>query len=90
MSCKSEILSNPEVLLDEDAAWYRSVVGALNYYACATRYDIAYPTFVLSQHSCRPTRGAKKALLRVLAYLACTSEFSLTGKSGGRQDDLEA
>ena len=90
MSCKSEILSNPELLLDEDAAWYRSVVGALNYYACATRYDTAYPTSVLSQYSCRPTRGAKKALLRVLAYLACTSEFSLTGKFGGRHDDLEA
>ena len=29
-------------------------------------------------------------MLRVLAYLACTSEFSLTGKFGGRHDDLEA
>ena len=58
---------------------YRSIVGALNFYSCASRYDIAYPVSRLSQFSCHPTEGAEKALHQVLSYLNCTTDFALFG-----------
>ena len=84
MPNKYSIYNNPTRLNDEDSTWYRSVVGALNYYACTTRYDISYPVSRLSQFSARPTVGAKVALLRVLAYVKCTTDFALIGRWGGR------
>ena len=51
----------------------------MNFYACALRYDIAYPVSRLSQFSCRPTEGSEKALAQVLAYLNCTTDFALCG-----------
>ena len=59
---------------------YRKQVGALNYYAMTTRYDIAYPTSKLSQYSDSPTEGANAALKRVLGYLRTTVEFELRGE----------
>ncbi len=45
-----------------------------------------YPVSRLSQFSCRPTEGSKKALAQVLAYLNCTTDFALhvcgSGDSG--------
>ena len=64
------IYNHPKVL-DSDRAhryMYRSIVGALKFYACALRYmyDIAYPVSRLSQFSCRPTVGLLRALKRLL------------------------
>jgi hypothetical protein len=73
------IYTHPKVLDSERAHRYRSIVGALNFYACALRYDIAYPVSRLSQFSCRPTEGSEKALAQVLAYLNCTTDFALCG-----------
>jgi len=53
------IYTHPKVLDSERAHRYRSIVGALNFYACALRYDIAYPVSRLSQFSCRPTEGSE-------------------------------
>ena len=73
------IYTHPKVLDSDRAHRYRSVVGALNFYACALRYDIAYPVSRLSQFSCRPTEGSEMALAQVLAYLNCTTDFALCG-----------
>ena len=61
------IYNHPKVLDSDRAHRYRSIVGALNFYACALRYDIAYPVSRLySQFSCRPTEGSEKVLKRLL------------------------
>ena len=73
------IYKDPIVLDAVRAQRYRSIVGALNFYSCASRYDIAYPVSRLSQFSCHPTEGAEKALHQVLSYLNCTTDFALFG-----------
>ena len=69
MPNKHNISRNTESLPEDRAARYRSIVGAMNYYATALRYDIAYPASRLSQFSVHPTVGAEMALHRVLSYL---------------------
>ena len=69
----------PELLNATESSKYRSIVGALGFYVTALRYDIAYPLSRLAQFSCRPTVGSMKALQLVLAYLKCSTDFSLQG-----------
>ena len=83
MPNKYAILHDPDPLNEEESHRYRSIVGALNFYSGATRYDISYPVSRLSQFCKRPTVGSMKALYRVLAYMKCTSDFSISGKYGG-------
>jgi len=42
MSNRWKCMDDPTPLSEQDASWYRAVIGSLNFYACATRYDIAY------------------------------------------------
>ena len=70
------IYNHPKVLDADRAHRYRSIVGALKFYACALCYDIAYPVSCLSQFSCGLTEGSEKALAQVLAYLNCTTGFA--------------
>ena len=86
MSDRHVLTSEPELLNEERASRYRSVVGTLNYYACALRYDIAYPVSRLSQYSNKPTVGAEKALNTVLAYLSNTTDFAITCESTSVDD----
>ena len=79
MPSKYAFMSNPELLSGEDIDTYRSYVGVLNYYACTLRYDIAYPTSRLSQFSAHPTIGSMTALMHVLAYLKCHTDFAIHG-----------
>jgi len=74
---------------DDMITWYRSVIGILNYYACTTRYDISYAVSRLSQFSNRPTVGSMNALYKILYYIKCNPNFTITGKYGGDTDDLE-
>ena len=67
-----------EPLTEDRASRYRSIVGTLNYYATSLRYDIAYPASRLSQFSTHPTVGAEMAMHKVLSYLKCTSDFSIS------------
>ena len=73
-------LKNDTPLEGEDITWYRSMIGALNYYSCATRYDISYAVSRLSQFSNKPTVGSRQALYKVLQYLSCNTEFAIIGK----------
>jgi len=70
---------------------YQSIVGSLNYFGMASRYDIAFATARLSQASAKPTVGAEKAMVRVLKYLQQHPkhkiEFERSGKDG--KDDFE-
>ena len=74
---------------DDMITWYRSVIGILNYYACTTRYDISYAVSRLSQFSNRPTVGSMNALYKILYYIMCSPNFTITGKYGGDTDDRE-
>ena len=86
MSNKHTIHAYPKLLPEERAARYRSIVGVLNYYASALRYDIAYPASRLSQFCNYPTEGAEKALDKVLSYLKCTSDFSISAYQTATDD----
>ena len=54
---------------EEEAKRYRRQCGSLNYFAVASRYDIALAVSKLSQFSMRPTASAVKAMKRVIQYL---------------------
>jgi invasion protein IalB len=58
---------------------YQQLVGALNYFSMTTRYDIAHAVSRLSQMSANPTKGAAKALTRVLRYLRANDKLALEG-----------
>jgi hypothetical protein len=58
--------------------WYRSVVGTMNWYAVATRWDIAHAMSRLGGYMHAPTRGAIKAAKRVMQYLKATEDFKIS------------
>ena len=82
-------LKDDTPLQGNDVTWYRSMIGALNYYSCATRYDISYAVSRLSQFNQRPTEGSRKALYKILCYLSCNAEFAIIGRYGGEYDEVE-
>ena len=61
------------------AQWYQQMVGALNYFACTTRYDISHAVSRLGQCNNNPTVSSRRTLVRVLQYLRNNAEFSLEG-----------
>ena len=54
---------------DQEGKEFRSWCGTLNYFAVASRYDIAFAVAKLSQFSSAPTVSAVKAMRRVIRYL---------------------
>ena len=80
---------NKTPLNEERAARFRAVIGALNFYACATRYDISYPVSRLAQFSAHPTVSAEQGLDRILKYLRCHSEFQIISKLYNRANDID-
>ena len=89
MPNKYAVLSDPTPLGESEAHRYRSIVGALNFYSGATRYDISCPMSRLRQFCKRPTVGSMQALCKVLAYLKCTSDFSIHAKYGGHVNGMQ-
>ena len=81
--------SDPDTLSEEDASWYRSQIGSLNYFAMTTRYDIAHAVSRLSQCAAQPTRASHTALIRVLKYLINTPSLTLAGKVTMNDDVIE-
>jgi hypothetical protein len=77
---KHVMYGNDEMLNDEEASKYRSIIGSLNYFSSSIRYDIAQQVSKLSQFMQHPTKGAKLGVERVMRYIACTSNFSIEGK----------
>ena len=69
-----------------DKQKYQQLVGALNYFSMTTRYDIAHATSRLSQMSANPTKGAARALKRVLRYLRANDKLVLEGVVTNKND----
>ena len=76
MPYKHDIVSDTTPLSDQEHKQYRSWVGSLSYFL-HTRYDIAYEVGRLAQYLAAPTKGAMKALRRVMAYLATVPDKCL-------------
>ena len=76
MPHKEEIFSDTTPLSKQEHATYRSLVGSLVWFT-QTRWDIAHDVNRLSQWLSAPTKGAMKALRRVMSYLASTVDFKL-------------
>jgi hypothetical protein len=81
--------ANKTLLDDVRAARFRAIIGTLNFYACATRYDIAYPVSRLAQFSAHPTVSAEQGLERVLKYLKCHSDFQIVSKLVNTVNDVD-
>ena len=76
MPYKQEILGDTELVSEQEHKTYMSQVGSLQWYA-GMRYDIAFEVTRLAQFLSKPTKGAMKALRRVLAYLNTTKDRKL-------------
>ena len=85
----TEIASDNTALGTLEATFYRSTVGQIQFLAHMVRYDVAHPISRLGQYSQSPTEGARKALVRVLGYLAKTSDFRIEGQIHGEGDKVE-
>ena len=77
MPNKDEIYSDVTPLSQQEHSIYRSIIGSLVWFTL-TRWDIAHDVNRLSQWLSAPTKGAMKALRRVMAYLHSTADFTLT------------
>ena len=64
-------------MLTRQLGIYRSMIGSLNYFAVASRYDIAHSVSRLSQFADKPTRSSKRALQRVLQYLMVVPDLKI-------------
>ena len=76
MPYKEELTTDKTEVSDQEHKWFRSVLGSLAWYT-NVRYDIAYEVNRIAQYSSKPTKGAMKALRRVLAYLSTTRDAQL-------------
>ena len=76
MPYKQDIMNDTTPLSDQEHKQYRSWVGSLSYFL-HTRYDIAYEVHRLAQFLQAPTKGAMKALRKVMAYLATVPDKRL-------------
>ena len=63
----------------EESKRYQQLVGALNYFAITTRYDISHAVSRLGQMAANPTKGAAKAMTRVLRYLRANDKLAIEG-----------
>jgi len=76
MPTKTEILSDDTGVSEQEHRDYRAKVGSLSWFVCC-REDIAYEVSRLAQYLAKPTKGAQKALRRVMGYLATTADRKL-------------
>jgi hypothetical protein len=77
MPNKSEIYADTTPCTASEHKWYRSMVGSLQWFAVMSRWDISYAVARAAQFLSAPTRGAVKAVRRILAYLSQNKEFRL-------------
>ena len=72
------LLSDSIPLNADDAAWCKSALGQLHYYARGTRWDIAFAVSAISQFCAKPTVGTKLAIQYLAGYLNGTLQFNIT------------
>ena len=61
----------------------------MNFVSINLESAISYPVSKLSQFSAHPTKGASRALSRVLSYLRCNTDFGITGRMHNGVDDIQ-
>jgi len=61
----------------EDNTRFREIVGPLQYAACQTRPDIAYPVGFMSRKVTKPTLLDLQILKRILRYLRGTLDLGI-------------
>lgn len=77
-----------DLLNQNDATTYRSVVGATMYISCATRPDISLAVNQLARHASSPGRDHLAAARHLLRYLAGTPDLGLTFKPNSDNPQL--
>ena len=80
------LLSDSTPLNESDAAWCKSALGQLHYYARGTRWDIAYTVSAISQFCAKPTVGTKLAIKYLAGYLVGSAQFAITSRRFDRPD----
>ena len=75
-----EMVSDPTPLNASEATHYRELLGSISHFSTTTRCDVSHACSRLGQFNQAPTVGSRKALYRVLGYLASTTEFKIGGK----------
>ena len=86
MPDRDELTSDPTPVTPKQHKWVRRVVGALSYYANTTRFDISYEVNRVAQYLQTPTLGTVKAIKRIMAYLAGTTNKVLRVARVGTTD----
>ena len=82
-----DLTSDDTLLEGMELHKFQSEIGSCNYFAITTRYDISYAmSRICSQ---KPTKGARKALNRVIVYLMSTSDFNIRGIWGLQGDEVQ-
>ena len=76
MPYMAELTKDKGAATEQEHKWYRSILGSLQWYT-GVRYDIAYEVSRLAQMSAAPTKGALKALKRLLGYISTTRDRQL-------------
>ena len=76
MPYMSEMTKDKGAVTAVEHKWYRSTLGSLQWYS-GVRYDIAYEVSRLAQMTAAPTKGAMKALKRLLSYVSTTRDRQL-------------
>jgi hypothetical protein len=72
------LLPDTSLLNESDAAWCKSALGQLHYYARGTRWDMANTVSLMSQYCAALAVGAKLALKYLAGYLNGTLEDKIT------------
>jgi hypothetical protein len=70
----------------EEHARYMSIVGTIQYIAVVTRPDIAFAAATLARYMSCPTQHLLKSAIRVLRYLAATSNYVLRYDCGNKDE----
>ena len=89
MASATDIVTDPTPIEGWRQERYQRMVGHLNYFAAATRYDVSQAVSRLSQAASKPTIGSEQALFRVMRYLKHNKRWSIATERKGQQNIFE-
>ena len=72
------LMSDLTVLNETEAAWCKSALGQLHYYARGTRWDIAQAVSAISQFCAAPTVGTQLAIKYLAGYILGDLQFHIS------------
>ena len=79
MPNKYLIDSDDTELTPVEQSEYRSIVGSLQYFVCGTQWHLAHPVARLGQFNAKATKGVRKQLDQLLAYLSGHADSKISG-----------